>query len=131
MVYSLQTKKIETPNANLFLNSEINVRCLLGAFMMGTGAGDVGKFMSMIGVGGGVAFERQFYFNNATACEIILRRCRTIVRKAMLQEIAMTMREQYNELLSEEVINLYETLIVNDKLQEIPSYLPCIAITIS
>ena len=94
MIYILKAEKIETPNANLFLNSEINVRCLLGAFMMGTGAGDVGKFMSMIGVGGGVAFERQFYFNQATACEIILRRCRAIVRKAMLQEISTRLADK-------------------------------------
>ena len=37
-----------------FLISELNVRCLLRAFMMGTGAQDIGRFMTIVGVGGGV-----------------------------------------------------------------------------
>ena len=61
--------------------------------MMGTGAEDVGRFMSMIGVGGGPAFKHQFYLNQWASCRIILRRCRAIVRNAMLEKIAMTMRE--------------------------------------
>ena len=72
MVHSLKTEQKQTPNTDLFLNSEINVRCVLGAFMMGTGAGDVGKFMSMIGVGGGVAFERQFYLNQLDPVSVVV-----------------------------------------------------------
>ena len=99
-VQSLKTAPNKMLDTNPFLNSEINIRCVLGAFIMGTGASDVGKFMSMIGVGGGSAFERQFFLNQERFSTIILRRCRSIVRKGMLEEIAITMKEQFKDVLS-------------------------------
>ena len=94
LVKSLKTDNIPSYEANMLLNSELNLRSLLGTFMMGTGAEDVSKFMSTIGAGGGPAFERQFYLNQSAACRIILCRCRVIVRNAMLEEIAITMWDQ-------------------------------------
>ena len=40
---------------------ELNLRAIIGAFMIGTGGSDVGKLMTMMGVTGGKSFERAFY----------------------------------------------------------------------
>ena len=54
------------PNeVKVFKGSEVNLRSLLGAFMIGTGATDIARFMTMVGVGGGSAFERRFYSEQA------------------------------------------------------------------
>ena len=54
--------------------------------MMGTGATGICRFMTMVGVGGGSAFERQFYLNQSEACRIILNRCNKIVRSSMIKK---------------------------------------------
>ena len=53
LVTNCQSEEVKS-----FLSFELSVRCLLGAFMMGTGATDIGRFMTMVGVGAGSAFER-------------------------------------------------------------------------
>ena len=43
-----------------FANYEVNVRAILTAFSLGTGGNDVGKALSMLEIGGGMSFERNF-----------------------------------------------------------------------
>ena len=57
LMRSLMTTTGLSLETNSFLKSEFNVRCLLGAFMTETGAEDIGKLMTMIGIGGGGTFE--------------------------------------------------------------------------
>ena len=61
---------------------------------MRTGTEDIGKFITMISVDMGGAFERNFYLNQSIACGGMLNRCRAIVCSSMLDEMAITMREQ-------------------------------------
>ena len=120
------------PNeVKVFKGSEINVRSLLGAFMIGTGAADIARFMTMVGVGGGSAFERRFYSEQAEACGVLLDRCNQIVRASLLEEIVLTMREQLNGKIAEDLLNQYETFIKNDELNKLPNDLPNIKLSIS
>ena len=88
IISSSLASDLKSEEANSFMSSELYVRPLLGAFMIGTGATDIGRFMTMVGVGGGSAFERHFYLNQAEACRIILDRCNKIVRTSMLEELS-------------------------------------------
>ena len=39
----------------------LNLKCILGGYMIGTGAGDIATLISMMGICGGASFDRQFY----------------------------------------------------------------------
>ena len=45
---------------SFMVDYEINLRAILGAFMVGTGSSDVAKVITTMGIGGGASFERQF-----------------------------------------------------------------------
>ena len=100
------------PNeVKVFKGLEIHVRSLLGAFMIWTGATDIARFMTMVGVGGGSAFDRRFYSEQAEACGVLLDRCNQIVRASLLEEIVLTMREQLKGKIAEDLLNKYEIFI--------------------
>ena len=40
---------------------DLNIRAILFAFLGGTGGQDVGRAMSILGVGGGISFERNYH----------------------------------------------------------------------
>ena len=105
LVTSLRTAHDPSLETNSFIDSELNIMCLLGAFVIGIGAEDINKFMTMIGIDGGGTFERFFYLNTSTVCSRILRKCRAIVRSSMLDEIAITIREQNANEISEELLS--------------------------
>ena len=44
-----------------FENYNVNIRAILMAFFLGTGGQDVGRAMSILGVGGGIPFERSYH----------------------------------------------------------------------
>ena len=120
------------PNeVKVFKGSEVNLRSLLGAFMIGTGAIDIARFMTMVGVGGGSAFERHFYSYQAEACGVILDRCHKIVRASMPEETVLIMREQLEGKIAENLLNQYEIFIKNDELNKLPNDLPNIKLSIS
>ena len=110
---------------------EINVRSILAAFIIGTGGTDVVRMMTMLGLGGGVAFDTMFFKYQKEVCGSILKRSREIVRKALLDEITITLHETMKGNLSDEQLSVCETLIKNNELNELHGNLPSIGLIVS
>ena len=47
-------------DGNTVTNNDLNLRAMLGAYMLGTGGTDIANLMLFIGIPGGIAFERAF-----------------------------------------------------------------------
>ena len=72
---------------------QINVRYILGAFMIGTGVSDIGRLLMMTGVNVGGSFERPFYRSASFVQRKIINRCKLIVEEALREEIILTIEE--------------------------------------
>ena len=70
-----------SPSKYKMIYYEINLRAVLGAFMVGTGSSDIGNMLTTIGIEGRGLFERQFYGIKLYVHERILRRYRTIIKE--------------------------------------------------
>ena len=63
----------------------LNLRRILGEYMIGMGAGDISKLISMMGIHGDRSFDRQFYRTGKFVHQKILARCRKIVKESLLE----------------------------------------------
>ena len=70
----------------------LNLKYILGGYMIRNGAGDISKLISMMGIHGGRSFNRQFYRSGKFVYQKILARCRKIVHASLLDEISLTIK---------------------------------------
>ena len=70
------------PISRQFLDFNLNFRAILMAYFLGTGGQDVGRSMSILGVGGGISFERSFYRHAPKIGTSIIKICDTIITEA-------------------------------------------------
>ena len=68
------TKSSLESNERCSIDYEINVRSILGAFMLGTAGTDVARLLTMIGIDGGPGFYKLFYRHQALVCSKFLSR---------------------------------------------------------
>ena len=78
---------VRSPSKYYMIDYEINLRTILGAFMVGTGLSDIGKVLIIMGIGGGASFERRYYRMGQYVHERILRRRRNIIKESLNEEI--------------------------------------------
>ena len=83
----------------------LNLRAILGAFMIGTGGSDIGKLLTMMGVSDGSSFERSFNRSANFVHQKILKRCREIVESALREEINLTIEDLYEDKIDEEELS--------------------------
>ena len=76
VIESLNTFGFDKLPVKRGIDHEINVRSILAAFMTGTGGTDVARMMTMIGFGGGAAFDSMFFKCQKEVCRAILKRSR-------------------------------------------------------
>ena len=86
----------------------LNLKCILGGYMIGAGAGagagDTSKLISMMCISGGRSFDRQFYRSGKFVHQKRLRRCRKIVYDWLLDEISLTIKDKYENVLEKQAL---------------------------
>ena len=83
------------------IENELNIRSILGAFMIGTEGTDVGRLMTMLGFGGGGSFDKMFFCNQSEVCRMMLVQPRKTLRTTLLHEVTITFREQMDGTLQQ------------------------------
>ena len=73
-----------------FINSALNLRCMLSAYHLGTGGLDIMKHLSMMGCDTNHAFVRNFTRNSSKVNEQIINTCNTLIDKQLIQETKLT-----------------------------------------
>ena len=76
----------------MFIDSELNLRCMLSAYHLGTGGLDIMKHLSMIGCNINHKFCRNFERNSNKVNEQIIHTCNIKIDKQMVTEVAMTLK---------------------------------------
>ena len=114
-----------------FLDSEINVRGILGAFHIGTAGYDVGKLMSMMGVQGANSFERNFTRHSPKISAVTRDVCREIMREAMYNEVIATLEDKCDELVDTNIRQSYKNIIFKQNIDDIPLHLEAVPISVS
>ena len=90
------------------LSYELNIRAILLAYMIGTGGFDICRIMTILGVGGGPEFERQFYRCSNFIHEKIIQVCVNVVQDALHEEMMLSRNAEikYNATSSDiEMVN--------------------------
>ena len=75
----------------------VNIRAILGAFMIGTGGYDVGKLFTMVGIPGGSSFERDFYRHEQYVHDRTIKRYKRIIDRSHRDEIRATVIKTWDE----------------------------------
>ena len=73
---------------------EINLRAMMAAFYCGTGAADIAKAISFLGLPGGQSFERSFSNHSPKLCKLITSVVDEIVKMSLVAEIEATFEEK-------------------------------------
>ena len=84
------TNKLLT--GQLFLGSEINLRCMLSAYHLGTGPLDIMKNLSMIGCDINHNFMRTVYRKSKEINQRIIDTCNSIIELQMVREVEATIK---------------------------------------
>ena len=83
---------------------EINLRAMMAAFYCGTGADDIAKATSFIGIPGGKSWERSFSNYSPRMCSLIISVVNGVIKSSLEGEIKATIEEILAEKYSEEEI---------------------------
>ena len=75
---------------------QLNIRAMLSAFINGTGAADITRTLTLMGLGG-KGFERSFYRHSRYMHEIIMRVTRRLIREGLLEEISASVHNMIKE----------------------------------
>ena len=110
---------------------EVNLRAILGAFMVGTGSSDIAKVVTTMGIGGGASFQRQFHRMGRFVHDRILRRCRTIISDSLRNEIKLTYDEILGEKMDEDELKELGKELNNGNLPTINSRIPVCPLAVS
>ena len=87
---------------------EINLRCMLAAYHLGTGPQDVTKLFSMLGLGSMLWFERTFTRHEAYLNNGIIKVANEIIDESMISEIKTTLSKEIGASDAETWIELVE-----------------------
>ena len=79
------------------IDYEINLQAMMAAFYCGTGAADIAKAVSFLGLSGGKSFERSFSNRSPKMCKLITSVINGLVRNSLKAEIEETIREKLND----------------------------------
>ena len=92
-----------------FQDYNMNIRAILMPFFLGTG-GYIGRAMSILGVGGGIWFERSYHRHSPAIGRTIIKICDDIIFEAQNKEILVSLKEE----MSENFDSVKEKEIIND-----------------
>jgi hypothetical protein len=84
-------------NKEQFINSALNLRCMLSAYHLGTGGLDIMKHLSMMGCDTNHAIIRNFTRNSGKVNELIIKVCNSIVDEQMMREIQATIKTKHSK----------------------------------
>ena len=106
-------------NKQQFINSALNLRCMLSAYHLGTGGLDIMKHLSMMGCDTNHAFIRNFTRNSGKVNEHIIKVCNSIVDQQMIREIQSTITakhstEETNDSISQDIQSCDEAIKLED-----------------
>ena len=93
-MFPVRPSKLEEHYSNANIRNDINLRAILGSFMIGTEKIDVARLLTMMGAVGGGGFQKGYIRHQKEVCERILDRSRQIVRRTLLYEIELTFKEK-------------------------------------
>ena len=94
----------DNKDANTILSNGLNLRAMLGAYMLDMGGIDIAKLIGFVSIPGGIGFETAFYRVQKEVNERIIERCKQIVQQALLTEIAVILRETVGEKLDKQLV---------------------------
>ena len=98
---------------------DLNIRAILGSFMIGTGGHDVGKLLTMMGIPGGSSFERGFYRHGQHVHDRIIKRCRAIIDRSLRDELKTTVTETWDAAKPHDLLTEALGLIDNGRYEEL------------
>ena len=84
---------------------EINLRCMLAAYHLGTGPQYITKLCSMLGLENMLWFERSFTRHEGKLNEELIIVAKTMIRQALINEIISTANSQAYETIHETTRN--------------------------
>ena len=91
----VNTKGFLTGSSNIkSVNFDLNLRCMLSCYWLGTGSKDLVKLFSMLGFGSMSAFERCFTRNEQMLNEGFIHVGKQIIRRSMHNEIIQTIKNR-------------------------------------
>ena len=109
----------------------LTLKYILGGYMISTGAGDISKLISIMGISGDRSFDRQFYRSGKFVHQKMLRRCRKIVYNSLLDEISLTIKDKHENVLEKQELDNILTMVSNDKLNDLPESIQTTPISVS
>ena len=114
------------------IDYEINLRAMMAAFYCGTGAADIAKAISFLGLPGGKSFERSFSNHSPKMCKLITSVVNGVVRSSLKAEIEETIREKLNDekYTHEQIKKATKAFFDNDE-QNIPDIIKKVGLAVS
>lgn len=103
MIRPLRNKKFSVRNSlriwgkGSIVDYEINLRAMMTAFYCGTGAADIAKVGSFLGLPGGKSWEKSFSNYSPKMCKLITSVVNGVVANSLKAEIEATIREKLND----------------------------------
>ena len=76
---------------------EINLRAMMAAFYCGTGAADIAKAISFLGLPGGKSWEKSFSNHSPKMCNLITSVVNGVVKMSLVAEIEVTIAEKLKD----------------------------------
>ena len=117
-------------NRGRSIGFEVNLRCMLACYWLGTGSSDMVKLFSMLGFGSMKHFTKCFTRNQATINEGIITVCKSIIHDSLINEITITMRQNHPNL-NEEQLSQFLNLLQNKQFDNARTILQNIQLTVS
>ena len=103
---NLQNANREHNGRRSSVSYELNLRLMLSAYHLGTGACDLSKLFSMLGFGNMLNFERSFYRHEHDINERIIKVTRRTIASALLEEIRMTAEAALSEVIDDRSLRM-------------------------
>ena len=109
---------------------EVNLRCMLACYWLGTGSSDIVKLFSMLRFGSMKHFTRCFTRNQGTINEGIITVCRSVIDNALLNEVTLAINKDYSHFEHEHVSEFVEN-ISNKQFEKVRTMLNNVKLTVS
>lgn len=94
-IHPIANKKFKGRKGNhlYILEYQINIRGIMAAFYIGTGGFDIGEFIGMFGLPGGIGRERQFHRHSPFLDQIVIDLADKMMKKSLDCEIDATIKD--------------------------------------
>ena len=110
---------------------EINLRCMLAAYHLGTGPQDITKLCSMLGLGNMLWFERSFTRHEAKLNEGLILVAKTMIKQALINEIVSTINSQAYDAINDKGRNDFLEFIQTKQFEKAKRIITQIKLTAS